>query len=161
MTIAYDRARVEPHPVRWNFREVLTLSTVLGVAGVVSSFLLFFIFERLGFAKSLIQTLIFLKLDVAGHSTLYVARSGENFFWKRPWPAPILMGATIGTMIIGTLIAVYGVFMEPIGWTYAGLIWAYALAWFVFNDCLKVAVYRMLHRTKWLLGREHAHEAIE
>jgi H+-transporting ATPase len=161
MAIAYDRARVEPRPVRWNFREVLTLATVLGVAGVVASFLLFFIFERLGFARTVIQTLIFLKLDVAGHSTLYVARTGNNFFWKRPWPAPILMGATLGTMIVGTLVAVYGVFMEPIGWTYAGLIWAYALVWFLFNDCLKVSVYRMLHRTKWLLGREHAHETIE
>jgi H+-transporting ATPase len=161
MTIAYDRARIERQPVRWNFREVLTLSTVLGIAGVVSSFLLFFVFEQLGFERALIQTLIFLKLDVAGHSTLYVARTGERHFWHKPWPAPILMWSTIATMIVGTLIAVYGVFMEPIGWKYAVFIWAYALAWFLFNDFLKVAVYRMLHRTKWLLGREHAHELID
>lgn len=161
MTIAYDRARIEQQPVRWNFREVLTLSTVLGIAGVVSSFLAFFIFEQLGFERALIQTLIFLKLDVAGHSTLYVARTGERHFWQKPWPAPILMWSTIATMIVGTLIAVYGVFMEPIGWKYAGFIWAYALAWFVFNDFLKVAVYRMLHKTKWLMGREHVHELID
>ena len=42
---------------------------------------------------------------------------------------------------------------------YAGLIWAYALVWFLFNDLLKVAVYRRLNKSKWLLGREHAHEA--
>ncbi len=159
MAIAYDRARVEPHPVRWNLREVLTMATVLGIAGVLASFLLFFIFERRGVDRDIIMTLIFLKLDVAGHSTLYVARAGENFFWQKPWPAPILMGATVGTMLLGTLIAVYGVLMEPIGWKYAGWIWAYALAWFLFNDFLKVAVYRMLNKSKWLLGREHSHEA--
>ena len=161
MTIAYDRARIEEKPVRWNFKEVLTLATVLGVAGVVSSFLWFFILEQLGFERVLIQTLMFLKLDVAGHSTLYVARSGERHFWHKPWPAPVLLWATLATMVLGTLIAVYGVFMEPIGWKYAGFIWIYALSWFVFNDYLKVAVYRMLHKTKWLLGREHVHEAID
>jgi H+-transporting ATPase len=161
MTIAYDRARIEQHPVRWNFKEVLTVATVLGISGVTSSFLIFYVFEELEFERALIQSLIFLKLDVAGHSTLYVARTGERPFWHKPWPAPILMWSTVATMIVGTLIAVYGVFMEPIGWRYAGLIWAYALAWFVFNDFLKVTVYRMLHKTKWLLGREHSHELIE
>jgi H+-transporting ATPase len=116
---------------------------------------------KLGFEQKLIQALIFLKLDVAGHSTLYVARSGEKHFWHKPWPAPILMWSTITTMIVGTAIAVFGLFMEPIGWMWAAIIWGYALAWFLFNDFLKVAVYRMLHKTKWLLGREHAHEAIE
>ncbi len=154
MTIAYDRAKIETQPVRWNMREVLTLATALGIAGVVSSFLFFFICERLGFDRVVTQTLLFLKLDVAGHSTLYVVRTGDRHFWRRPWPAPILMWATIATMLLGTLIAVYGVFMAPIGWKYAGVIWAYAMAWFVFNDFLKVAVYRMLHKTKWLLGRE-------
>jgi len=161
MTIAYDRARIEQQPVRWNFKEVLTLATALGIAGVVSSFLFFFILEQYKLERALIQSLIFLKLDVAGHSTLYVARTGERHFWHKPWPAPILMWSTIATMIVGTLIAVYGVFMQPIGWKYAGYIWAYALLWFVFNDFLKVAVYRMLHKTKWLLGREHLHEVIE
>ena len=161
MTIAYDNARIEPKPVRWNMREMLSVSTVLGIAGVISSFLLFFIFERLDYPRAMIQTLIFLKLDVAGHSTLYVARTGEHHFWRKPWPAPTLMWATTATMIVGTLIAVYGVFMEPIGWKFAGIVWAYALAWFVVNDFIKVAVYRMLNKSKWLLGGAHAHEEAE
>ncbi|QDU74591.1 hypothetical protein Pan97_16010 [Bremerella volcania] len=122
------------------------------------SFLLFFIFEQLGLPRPLIQSLIFLKLDVAGHSTLYVARTGERHFWQQPWPSAALMWATIATMIVGTLVAVYGVFMEPIGWKYAGIIWAYALAWFVFNDFLKVAVYRIMNRSHWLLGGAQSHE---
>jgi len=91
----------------------------------------------------MIQTLLFLKLIIAGHSTLYVTRS-ESWFWKRPWPSPLLLSATFGTEILGTIFAVYGLFVTPIGWTYALLVWVYALLWFVVNDLLKVILTRTL-----------------
>ncbi|WP_297526712.1 plasma-membrane proton-efflux P-type ATPase [Thiohalobacter sp.] len=143
LAIAYDRTRVHPQPVRWNMAELITVASVLGVTGVVSSFLLFFILQEQGIDEGLVRTLLFLKLIVAGHSTLYVTRS-EGWFWERPWPAPVLFWATFGTEIIGTLIAVYGVFVDPIGWRWALGIWAYALAWFLFNDLVKVSTYRLL-----------------
>lgn len=34
--------------------------------------------------------------------------------------------------------------MAPIGWTYALMIWGYALAWFVVNDGVKMATLRFL-----------------
>jgi H+-transporting ATPase len=67
MAIAYDNAKVEAKPVSWNMREVLTVASVLGLTGVVSSFLLFLILEELNRSRDLIQAIIFLKLDVAGH----------------------------------------------------------------------------------------------
>ncbi len=91
----------------------------------------------------MIRTMLFLKLIVAGHSTLYVTRT-EGWFWQRPYPSPLLLGATFGTEILGTLIAVYGVLITPIGWTYALAMWAYALVWFLVNDAIKLAVYRGL-----------------
>jgi H+-transporting ATPase len=39
---------------------------------------------------------------------------------------------------------VYGVLMTPLGWLRAGLVWAYALAWFLINDRVKLAAYRWL-----------------
>jgi H+-transporting ATPase len=39
---------------------------------------------------------------------------------------------------------VYGMFITPIGWEYALLMWAYALAWFMVNDVVKKLVYRFL-----------------
>lgn len=65
--IAYDNTRVNAPPVRWNMTGMLTVSTVLGVTG---SFLLFFILWEKGFSKEMIQSMMFLKLIVAGHSTL-------------------------------------------------------------------------------------------
>jgi H+-transporting ATPase len=147
LAIAYDHTRVDPRPVRWNLPEMLTVSTVLGIAGVVASFLLYFVLKEYGFSDDVIRTALFLKLLVAGHSTLYVTRS-QGWFWEKPYPSPLLFGATFGTEILGTLIAVYGFMVEPIGWTYALALWAYALSWFVFNDAVKSWTYRVLRRTQ-------------
>ncbi|MCG6936689.1 MAG: plasma-membrane proton-efflux P-type ATPase [Gammaproteobacteria bacterium] len=143
LAIAYDNTRVSPHPVRWNMQELLTVSSVLGVMGVIASFLLFFLLKQEGFSEPMIQSMLFLKLIIAGHSTLYITRT-EGWFWQRPLPAPLLFGATFGTEILGTLISVYGFLITPIGWTYALWMWAYALLWFMINDVIKMLVYRLL-----------------
>jgi H+-transporting ATPase len=50
----------------------------------------------------------------------------------------------LGTQAIATLIAVYGFFMAPLGWRYAGIVWGYALVWFLLNDRIKLLTYRIL-----------------
>ena len=82
---------------------------------------------------------------------LKIARFARGWFWQRPWPAPLLFGATFGTEILGTVIAAEGWLMAPIGWSYALMIWGYALAWFVVNDGVKMATLRFL--------RQHTGEA--
>ena len=59
-------------------------------------------------------------------------------------PAPILLGAVLGTQVVATLIAVYGVFMYPLGWGWALAVWGYALIWFLVNDRVKLLAYRIL-----------------
>ena len=46
--------------------------------------------------------------------------------------------------MLATLIAVYGLFMTPLGWGWALFVWAYALVWFLFNDRVKLLAYRIL-----------------
>jgi len=79
---------------------------------------------------------------VAGHLTIFVTRT-RKAFWSVP-PAPILLVAVVATQIIATLIAVYGILMPPLGWRLALLVWGYALAWFLVNDRVKLAAYRLL-----------------
>ena len=143
LAIAYDNTRVDPKPVRWNMPALLTVSSVLGTAGVIASFVLFFMLREYGFSEGQIQSMLFLKLIVAGHSTLYITRT-EDWFWRRPWPSPLLLGATFGTEILGTLIAVYGFLITPIGWKYALLMWAYAIIWFFVNDVIKILAHQLL-----------------
>ena len=145
LAIAYDNTRVDEAPVRWKMPRVLTTSSVLGVSGVASSFLLFFILVKAGLSTDLIQSLFFAKLVVAGHGTIYNTRIGD-WFWRKPYPSRLLFGATFATRIIGTLLAVYGVFMTPIGWGWAGLMWAYAIVWFMVNDVVKMGARRFLRK---------------
>ena len=144
MMIAYDNAPVADNPVRWDMHRVLTLSIVLGVLGVISSFGLFWVAEKyLGLPRPTIQTMVFLKLLVAGHLTIFLTRN-TGAFWARPWPSWKLVAATETTQLFGTLAAVYGWFVTPIGWSYALVIWSYALAWFLINNLVKAYVYRMM-----------------
>jgi H+-transporting ATPase len=146
MMIAYDNAKILQKPVRWDMRKVLSIATALGITGVFASFLLLWLGEEaLHLEGPTIQTLIFLKLAVAGHMTIYTARTGEQHFWIRPLPAYSLFLTAEITQVIATILAVYGIFMQPIGWLLAGLVWGYSFSFFLFNDFVKVKMYKNLN----------------
>jgi H+-transporting ATPase len=146
MMIAYDNAKTSERPVSWDMHKVLTIASVLGGAGVFSSFLLLWIgIDVLHLSTVTLNTLIFLKMAVAGHMTLYLARTGENHFWVRPLPSYRLFLATELTQIGGTILAVYGILMQPLGWAYAGLVWGYAIMFFLINDFVKVKTVKILN----------------
>ncbi len=165
MTIAVDNTWLDPKPVRWQMHRVFTLATVLGLIGVIETFLLLILVKnRFDLPLAQIQTIIFLKLSIAGHLTLFVARTRRPMF-ARPFPAPLLLGAILGTQAVAALIAGFGFLVAPVPWSYIGLVWVYCLVWVLIEDRAKVAVYRHLGRTSPrhqsfhnVLGRRlHAH----
>ncbi|MGA2433988.1 MAG: plasma-membrane proton-efflux P-type ATPase [Bryobacteraceae bacterium] len=154
LSIAYDNVHYKDKPEAWNMRLVLGISTVLGIIGVVAAFGLFYLGERVfHLDRAHIQTLMYLKLSVAGHLTIFLTRTRGPFWSIRP--ARILWIAVLGTQTVATLIAVYGLFMTPLGWGWAAFVWGYALAWFFLNDRVKLLAYRIFDPTKApLLARE-------
>jgi H+-transporting ATPase len=146
LSIAYDNVHYKDKPEAWNMRMVMGISTVLGVIGVVSAFGLFYLGERVfHLDRAHIQTLMYLKLSVAGHLTIFLTRTRGPFWSIRP--SGILWRAVLGTQIVATLIAVYGLFMTPLGWSWALFVWGYALAWFLVNDRVKLLAYRVFDPT--------------
>jgi len=163
MTIAYDNTKVEEKPVRWDMKSVFVLSTWLGVAGVLSSFTIFYI--TMVYLKShpdtamflpevpswvnmkddksflgFVQTLFFVKLIIAGHYTIFNTRIADWFF-KKPYPSWPLFLASFITALIGTGIGLYSFdLMTRINWQWALFLWAYVTIWFVFNDIVKMGV---------------------
>jgi H+-transporting ATPase len=147
LSIAYDNVRYKMAPEAWNMRLVLGISTVLGVAGVVSAFVLFYLGERVfHLSRGHVQTLMYLKLSVAGHLTIFLTRTRGPFWSIRP--ARILLLAVVGTQLLATLIAVYGLFMDPLGWGWAAFVWGYAIIWALVNDRIKLFAYRILDPTQ-------------
>ena len=147
LSIAYDNVHYKDKPEAWNMRVVLGISTVMGVIGVIAAFVLFWLGLRVfHLDHAHIQTLMYLKLSVAGHLTIFLTRTRGPFWSIRP--VRILWIAVLGTQIVATLIAVYGLFMTPLGWGWALFVWGYALAWFLLNDRVKLLAYRIFDRGK-------------
>ena len=147
LSIAYDNVHYKDKPEAWNMRLVLGIATVLGVVGPIAAFGLFYLGDRvfhLGHPQ--LQTLMYLLLSVAGHLTIFLTRTRGPFWSIRP--ARILWVAVLGTQALATLIAVYGLFMTPLGWGWALFVWGYALVWALVSDRVKLLGYRIFDPTK-------------
>ncbi len=144
LSIAYDNVKYRNRPEAWNMRVVIGMATVLGVVGPMVAFGMFYLGKavfHLGHPE--LQTLMYLTLSVAGHLTIFQARTRGSFWSIRP--ARILFLAVLGTQVVATMFAVFGIFMTPLGWKYAALVWGYALFWFVVTDRVKLLGYRVLN----------------
>jgi H+-transporting ATPase len=148
LSIAYDNVRYRNVPEAWNMRMVLSIATVLGLIGPASDFILFYIADRvLMLGHPELQTMMYLKLSVAGHLTIFQTRTRGPWWSTRP--AWILLAAVGGTQAAATLIAVYGFgLVIPLSWKYAGIVWGYAVFWFLVGDPLKLLTYKVLDTFK-------------
>ncbi len=146
LSIAYDNVHYEDEPETWNMRLVLGIATVLGLVGPLAAFSLFFLGDRVfHLDRPHLQTMMYLMLSVAGHLTIFQTRTRGPFWSMRP--ARILWMAVLGTQILATLIAVYGLFMAPLGWGWALFVWGYAVAWFLVTDPVKLLAYHVFDPT--------------
>ncbi|MFM7580986.1 MAG: HAD-IC family P-type ATPase, partial [Microcystaceae cyanobacterium] len=130
VTIAYDNTTIPKTPQRWNMPYILSVATVIGLVGVIETFLLYYYTEKyLGLSHDMVQTLVYLHLAVGGMMTIYVTRV-QGPFWSIP-PAPKMLAATGLSVAISTIMACFGILMTPIGimWTLAS--WGYAFVWFL------------------------------
>jgi H+-transporting ATPase len=146
MTIAYDNVKYSTKPERWDMRTLLGIATFLGIIGVFSSFGMLYIGTVvLKLDPLVLQSFIYLKLSVAGHLTVFVART-KGPFWSVKPAKPLLL-AVIVTQLVATIITVYGILLPAMGWGLALLVWGYALSLFVVTDFAKVQLYKLLNHT--------------
>ena len=142
LSIAYDNVHYKNAPEAWNMRLVLGIATVLGIVGPIAAFGLFFLGDRVfHLDHPHIQTMMYLMLSVAGHLTIFQTRTRGPFWSIRP--ARMLWMAVLGTQMLATAIAVFGLLVTPIGWRWAAFVWGYALAWFFLTDPVKLLAYRV------------------
>jgi H+-transporting ATPase len=145
IAIATDNVIYSRQPERWDMKTVLGLGTLLGIIGVFSSFLIFYIGKDvLNLQQGALQTFVFLKLAIAGHLTIFLSRTKKHFWESKP-SATLLWSAVI-TKVLATLFAVYGWFVNPISWGLSLFIWGYAIIAFFITDLIKVYFYKTFNK---------------
>ena len=163
MMIAYDKMRVHSHPISWNIKELLTVSIGFSIVGVISTFGLFWIGKAFWFADvadphlqfGYLQTLAFMGILCGGNLTIYLTRN-IGPLWQKPLPEWKFFLSTLISLVIGTLVSVYGLGSEDfigIGWKYVGLSWAYILVWFFITIIVKQILYKMIGYRETYLDR--------
>jgi H+-transporting ATPase len=155
LSIAFDNVRSAGQPERWNMRVVLGIATILGLFALLRSFGIFYLGDSVFHLDSdMVRTMVYLNLSIGGHLTLFAART-RGPFWSIK-PAPALLLAVFGTQIIATFIAVYGMLMTPLGWTYAGFVWGYSLVMFLFQDRVKLVGRKIFKEDYSVIGIPHS-----
>jgi len=144
--IFLDFFQASDKPEKWDMRTLLGIATFLGIIGVFSTFGILYIgLMVLKLNPLVLQSFIYLKLSVAGHLTVFVART-KGPFWSVK-PAKPLLFAVIATQLVATLITVYGILLPAMGWGLALLVWGYALSLFLITDFAKVRLYKLMNHT--------------
>jgi len=173
LTIARDNVVPSPRPQQWDMKEIFAVSSVLGFVACLGSALLLlaglhagdmhreekwacFFFGH-GAEKVLVDgqeqcrveyqqllTILYLKLSLTDFITVFAARTRRMFFSRRPGFALIgaFFVATGATTFIASNAQFHG--MAPISMPLVGMVWLYAIFWFIVQDLAKVATYAMI-----------------
>jgi H+-transporting ATPase len=147
LSIAYDNVHYKDEPETWNMRLVIGMATILGLVGPVAAFGLFLLGDRVfNLDHAHLQTLMYLMLSVGGSMTIFLTRTRGPFWSIRP--KRILLLAVLGAEAIATLLASSGVLMTALNVKWVAFVWAYAIAWFLVTDRVKLLGYRLLDPVK-------------
>ncbi len=111
---------------------------------------------------SQVATLLFLKLTISGHMSLYMARTGARPFWSRPWPAWKMVAVNEGTQVIGLCMAIFGLGLIPaigLNWTVFSILYAIAVLFII--DGFKVFMCRLITEGPNLFRQHLRHANVE
>ncbi len=113
ITLATDRAWISPIPERWNVREIAKIGGVLAVGWLALAFaILWAALNVLKLSAPEIQTLMFAYLMYSAQATIYLTRV-RGRFWSFA-PSQWVAAATIGNVIVTSILALRGVLMAPV-----------------------------------------------
>ncbi len=145
LAIAYDRTPAAPRPVSWRLGRILVVAVVLGVLGVVSTFV--FLSVLLGpfhVSGPPLQTLLYLKLSVAGHFVIFLTRTEGPFYRSRP--AGVLVAAVVGTQLLASAFALTGFLVPAVPPAWVLAVWGWAGLEILLIDPAKRLAYRLWDR---------------
>lgn len=145
IAVSTDNVLYSQRPEKWNMKGIGAISAVLGGLGAGETLLLVYLgLYVLHLGAPVILALVFLKLIVSGHLTMFVTRTDQAFWKVRPSKA--LFAALVSTMVIGFAMVVLGLGVAQVGVGLAAFVVSYAAGWFLVEDALRVLCRRLAER---------------
>jgi len=166
ITIAYDHARANQTPNKWNLPALSLSSSTLAFVSCASSLFLLHVLlagenpngflQKIGMKPATygeITNAIFLKVSVSDFLTLFSARAGSSFFWQVK-PSMMLLAGGCLALALSSLLALFwaGSELDAIAVERLAdnpalfvLVWVFSLAFWIIQDVLKVLCYKYMH----------------
>lgn len=141
ISIAFDRVQIPKIPAKLNFGRRTGIASSLGLVGIINSVL--FVWLALNVFHldvSHIETAFFLKLSIGGHLLLLVARTKDR--WFKFLPSKILTATILGTQLVATMLAYFGILMPALPLPMILFMWGYAFFWMQVSDQVKLLTSR-------------------
>jgi H+-transporting ATPase len=136
ISLAFNRVKLAQYPSKINIKKRFILSSLLGLVGVITSILFFIIAKNiLKLPDDVISTLFFLKLTVSGHLLLYVAHT--ECLWFKFLPSKEVIFSTLGTQLLATSFASFGIFIAKAPWEMIVFVWIWAILWMQVSELAK------------------------
>lgn len=142
MSIASDRVGFSPSPDRWQVGQIAKGSLFLAILWLLFSFAVFYAGRLLHLGLPAVQTLVFLMLVFSGQSTVFLVRE-RGRFWRTA-PGRWLILASVGDLVVVSLLARLGVLMHPLALHWIIALLGLTLVYTVLLDGLKVWYFQRL-----------------
>eukprot|EP01112_Ceratiomyxa_fruticulosa_P012205 TRINITY_DN3372_c0_g1_i2.p1 TRINITY_DN3372_c0_g1~~TRINITY_DN3372_c0_g1_i2.p1 ORF type:complete len:978 (+),score=264.55 TRINITY_DN3372_c0_g1_i2:555-3488(+) len=141
IVISVDKAQISQKPDKWRMGQLLTLSTILAVLLMASSFAHFFVArDAFGLSSGQVETVLYLQMSSCPHFVIFSTRV-PGYFWQSP-PSLLFFLVIAATQVFAMFISIYGVLSDPIGWGWGVTVMVISVVWMAIMDVVKVMVYR-------------------
>ena len=135
LAICADRSPYSMKPVRWNLRQLMTMSLAYAVILVAGTFVIHTTARTSGWAPE--QHVVFLEVALTQNWLIFSARTQEPFFTSLP--SPLLIITVIAMDLLASVFACLGWFNNGEGMTVVDAlrIWIFAAGVFLLCDIVK------------------------
>ena len=141
MSVGSDNARVSTAPDRWDIREILATSAVIGGAWLALSFgLLWWAFHVAQLPLATLQTFFFVYLVLSSQGTLLLVREKGPCWSSRP--ATPLIAAMAADDVVIVVLALTGTLMAPLSMVLIFLLFLVVVAGTLGIDQVKLGYFR-------------------
>ncbi|RSN77656.1 HAD-IC family P-type ATPase, partial [Candidatus Methanodesulfokora washburnensis] len=141
MSLATDNAEPTSNPNKWNIRNIMVSSVVLGILLLIEALIAIYIGQRLfSFPKNKMQTFILLIMVFTSQFRVLLVRE-RRYFWKSR-PGRELIASVLVIIAVFLLLGTVGIVVERIPLSASLLSLAYSAAFTLGIDPIKVLIFR-------------------